>query len=147
MSMAKIPTKVAFFIWTAAMGKTLTIDNLRRQWVLVIEWCCTCKSAGIFFFIALLLKSYGVWCLFCLGSCGLWFGLEELLASWKGIFNRADNRMISNAIPIASCGVFGVRECSDFYRTEKDVLDLVYMVILFPIVWCGVFGKKGMLNF
>ena len=27
----KIPSKVAFFVWTAALGKCLTIDNLRKM--------------------------------------------------------------------------------------------------------------------
>ena len=26
----KVPTKVSFFIWIVALGKILTIDNLRR---------------------------------------------------------------------------------------------------------------------
>ena len=29
---AKVPPMVAFFSWTAASGKILTLDNLRRQW-------------------------------------------------------------------------------------------------------------------
>ena len=65
--------------------------------------------------------------------------MEELLASWKGIFNRADNRMISNAIPIASCGVFGVRECSDFYGKEKYVLDLKLFLVKSLFEWMNAF--------
>jgi hypothetical protein len=32
-----------FFVWTAALGKILTHDNLRRRLIVVLEWCCMCK--------------------------------------------------------------------------------------------------------
>lgn len=28
------------------MGQILTIDNLRKQRVLVVDWCCMCKQSG-----------------------------------------------------------------------------------------------------
>ena len=43
----KAPLKVAFFTWTAALGKILTLDNLRCCQVLVVEWCYMCKKIGI----------------------------------------------------------------------------------------------------
>jgi hypothetical protein len=42
----KAPTRVAFFVWSAAFGKILTHDNLRKRNVIVIEWCCLCKKSG-----------------------------------------------------------------------------------------------------
>jgi hypothetical protein len=39
-------TRVAFFVWSAALGKILTHDNLRKMNILVIEWCCMCKKSG-----------------------------------------------------------------------------------------------------
>jgi hypothetical protein len=37
---------VAFFVRSAALGKILTHDNLRKRNVIVIEWCCLCKKSG-----------------------------------------------------------------------------------------------------
>jgi hypothetical protein len=38
---------VAFFVWTAALEKILTHDNLRRRHIVVVEeWCCMCKKNG-----------------------------------------------------------------------------------------------------
>jgi hypothetical protein len=37
---------VAFFGWTAALGKILTHDNLRRRRIVVVEWCVMCKKHG-----------------------------------------------------------------------------------------------------
>jgi len=39
---------VAFFVWSAALGKMLMHDNLRKRNVIVIEWCCLCKKSGEF---------------------------------------------------------------------------------------------------
>jgi len=39
---------VAFFVWTAALGKILTHDNLRRCGIVVVEWCVMCKKHGEF---------------------------------------------------------------------------------------------------
>jgi hypothetical protein len=39
----KAPVKVAFFAWSAALEKILTLDNLRQRHVIVINRCCMCK--------------------------------------------------------------------------------------------------------
>jgi hypothetical protein len=39
----KVPLKVAFFVWSAALRKILTLDNLRKRRVVVIDICCMCK--------------------------------------------------------------------------------------------------------
>jgi hypothetical protein len=36
----------SFFVWTIAHGKILTLDNMRKRRVLVVEWCCMCKRGG-----------------------------------------------------------------------------------------------------
>jgi len=38
--------RVAFFVWTAVLGKILTHDNLRRRGIVVVEWCVMCKKHG-----------------------------------------------------------------------------------------------------
>ena len=42
----KVPSRVAFLVWTAALGNILTIDNLRKWVILILNWCCTCKRYG-----------------------------------------------------------------------------------------------------
>jgi hypothetical protein len=37
---------VAFFAWLIALGKILTMDNLRKQHIVVIDWYCMCKKSG-----------------------------------------------------------------------------------------------------
>jgi hypothetical protein len=42
----KAPKRVAFFVWTAALGKILAHDNLRKRSIVVVEWCVMCKKHG-----------------------------------------------------------------------------------------------------
>ena len=42
----KVPPRVAFFSWTAALERLLTIDNLRKRNLILVDWCCMCKRNG-----------------------------------------------------------------------------------------------------
>ena len=42
----KTPLRVAFFVWTAVLGKILTLDNLRKRQLIMINICCLCKLDG-----------------------------------------------------------------------------------------------------
>jgi hypothetical protein len=42
----KVPLKVVFFAWSATLGKILTLNNLRKRHVIVIDKCCMCKMNG-----------------------------------------------------------------------------------------------------
>jgi hypothetical protein len=35
---------VNFFVWTAARGKILSLDDLRKRGIIVINWCCMCNE-------------------------------------------------------------------------------------------------------
>ena len=42
----KIPSRVAFFVWTVALGKCLTINNLRKKNIWILDWRYMCKCNG-----------------------------------------------------------------------------------------------------
>jgi hypothetical protein len=42
----KTHSRVAFFVWTAALGRILTLDNLRKRRVIVVDQCCMCERSG-----------------------------------------------------------------------------------------------------
>jgi hypothetical protein len=42
----KTSSRVAFFVWTVTVGKILTLDNLWKRNVMVMEWCYVCKHCG-----------------------------------------------------------------------------------------------------
>jgi hypothetical protein len=31
--------------WKAALSKILSLDNVRKQHIIVIDWCCLCKKS------------------------------------------------------------------------------------------------------
>ena len=92
----KVPPRVAFFTWSASLGKILTTDNLRKWRVLVLDWCYMCKNCG---------ELVDHLLLHCLIACELWslvfclFGIHwvmpqkviELFESWQGKFRRHRN--------------------------------------------------------
>jgi hypothetical protein len=83
----KAHSRVAFFVWTA-LGKILTLDNLRKRNIIVVDWCYMCKKSGEsidHFFIVKLQENYGV-CLFIfLMLLGFMTRkMRELLVSWRG---------------------------------------------------------------
>ena len=40
----KATSKVAFFTWTAAKGKILTLDYLGKRNIYVVNRCCVCRN-------------------------------------------------------------------------------------------------------
>lgn len=43
---SKAPRKAAFFVWTASLGKILTMDNLSKCRIIITHWCCLCENSG-----------------------------------------------------------------------------------------------------
>ena len=83
----KIPSRVTFFVWIVALGKCLTIDNLRKRKVCILDWCymCKCNSETIdhlFLHRLVSLEPWGmVFGLF--GVCWVMpMSVVELLACW-----------------------------------------------------------------
>ena len=44
----KVLLRVACFAWSLVVGKILTMDNLRKRHVIVVNVCCMCKKNGEF---------------------------------------------------------------------------------------------------
>lgn len=91
----KAPPSVVFFVWMAILGKILTLDNLRKMNIIVMEWCCLCKICGESMDNLLLHCEVAIELIFQL------FGVDwvmprkvkDLLGSWMG---QLGNRNILN---------------------------------------------------
>jgi hypothetical protein len=44
----KVPLMVAFFVWSAVLGKIFSIYNLRKRHAILVDRCCMCKRNGEF---------------------------------------------------------------------------------------------------
>uniref|UniRef100_A0A2N9HVB8 N-acyl-aliphatic-L-amino acid amidohydrolase n=1 Tax=Fagus sylvatica TaxID=28930 RepID=A0A2N9HVB8_FAGSY len=88
---SRAPPRVAFFVWTATLGRILTIDNLRRRNVMVLDWCCMCKKGAESVEHLLLHCPFAgeIWSM-VFGLFGVvWVMLRtilELLDCWQGCF-------------------------------------------------------------
>ena len=101
---SKAPLRVAFFVWTATLGKILTIDNLRKRKIRITDWCYMCKCNG---------ESVDHLLLHCPIASDLWsmilglFGVcwempksvVKLIACWQGNFAHHWNGHIWKIIP------------------------------------------------
>ena len=99
----KVPSRVAFFVWTVALGTILTIDNLHKK-VLILDWCCMCKSNGesVDHFLLHCPIVYELWSM-VFSLFGIYWAMPkivvELLACWQGNFGHHRNGVIWMAVP------------------------------------------------
>ena len=96
---AKVPPRVAFFTWTAALGKILTAENLRRRHITLVSWCYMCKANGESVDHLLLHYVYAkeLWdlVLAVFGMCWVMpCSVRELFATWQGKMGKHPKHMI-----------------------------------------------------
>ena len=92
------------FVWTATLGKCLTIDNLRKMKVWILDWCYICKCNGesvdhLFLHCPIALDMWAM--VFHLFGVS-WVMLQSivgLLACWQGSFGRHQNGYIWLMVP------------------------------------------------
>jgi hypothetical protein len=140
---SKVPSRVAFFGWTAALGKILTHDNLRKRNIVVVEWCCMCKKNG---------ESVDHLLLHCEEAARLWnyvftlFGVEwvmprsfhDLLACWNGVGGRDISKIIWRMVPLCvtwciwrerNARTFEDKECS-MDGMRKNMISMLHLWVL-----------------
>jgi hypothetical protein len=127
---SKTPPRVAFFSWTAALGKVLTTDNLRKRGFILQDWCCMCKQSG---------ESVDHLFLHCLVATDLWsmvfgmFGVQwvmphtvlDLFHGWLGKFGRHDTTKVWKMIPhcLIWC-LWRERNARHFEDSERSLPEL-----------------------
>ena len=95
----KIPSRLAFFVWTVVLGKCLTIDNLRKRKVWILDWCYMYDYNGesvdhLFLHCPVVMDLWSM----VFGKFGVsWVMLQSivgLLACWQGKFGHYRNGYI-----------------------------------------------------
>jgi hypothetical protein len=111
--------KLAFFTWTASLGKILTLDNLPKRHIIVIDWCCMCKKCG---------KTQDHLFLHCDVAREMWimifhmFGVEwimpkrvvHFLPCWNRGVGWNDSIIVWNAIPSLLWCIWRERSARNF---------------------------------
>jgi len=104
----EVPPRAAFFVWTATLGKILTIDNLRRKKVWITNWCymCKCNGESVDHLLLHCPIASDLWSMF-LGLFGVYWvmpkSVVELLACRQGRFGCHWNDCIWMVILIPHC--------------------------------------------
>jgi hypothetical protein len=140
------PPLVAFFVWVAALGRILTIDNLRRRHVMVLDWCCMCKENG---------ESISHLLLHCPVARELWsfmcsiFGLRwvmpggvlDLLYSWGDSCHSIGVRKVWDMVPpcVFWC-IWGERNARSFEGMERNLMEIKGTVLRTLLDWSKAAG-------
>uniref|UniRef100_A0A7N2MU36 Ultraviolet-B receptor UVR8 n=1 Tax=Quercus lobata TaxID=97700 RepID=A0A7N2MU36_QUELO len=147
----KIPSRVAFFAWSAALGKCLTIDNLRKRKVCILDWCYMCKRSS---------ESVDHLFLHCPVASELWdmvFGLfgvcwimpssvVGLFACWQGHFGHLRNGVIWKVVPLCLMWcIWKERNSRCFEDSERAMPDLKLLFIR-TLLECWGRNQNGQLG-
>jgi hypothetical protein len=125
----KAPLRVVFFSWSAALGKILIMNKLRKRYVIMVDWCCSCEKSE---------ESVDHLLVHCEMTNALWnaiFSLVGLLqvmprrvvdhfACWKEFFGRSWNNVIWKMVP--SCFMWWLWRINDriFEDRKQSVEEL-----------------------
>ena len=136
-------------MWIATLGNILTIDNLRKQQILILDWCCMCKRNG---------ESVDHLLICCTIAFDLWymvftlFGIHwvmpkivgELLACWQGKFGRHQNSTIWMAVQhcLMWC-IWRERNNRHFKDLERSVSDLKLFFFKTLLDWVTMLGFRS----
>ena len=146
--MQNVPSRVVFFVWTAAFGTVLTIDNLHKKKVLILDWCYMCKSNGES--VDLLLQHcpivYELWSMVFTLFGTYWAmpnTMVELLACWQGNFSRHRNGVIWMAVPycLMWC-IWRERNNRCFEDFERTIADLK-LFFFKTLIGLDVYNRKS----
>jgi hypothetical protein len=142
---------VAFFVWTTALEKILTHDNLRRHGIVVVEWCVMCKKYG---------ESVDHLLLHCDVARVVWssfynlFGVEwvmpssvlDLLSGWSTLLGRGPVLRIWNQAPLCVLwGLWRERNSRLFENREVSVGVLCRNVLKMLYLWVSAHSSGTML--
>jgi len=147
----KAPKRVAFFVWTAALGKILTHANLRRRGIVVAEWCVMCKKHG---------ESVDHLLLHCDVARVIWsffyslFGVEwvmpssvvDLLSGWGTLLGRGPVFRIWKQVPL--CVLWGLwceRNSRLFEDMEVSVGAICRKVLNLLYLWVSTHSLGSLL--
>ena len=121
---SKVPTRVAFFSWTAALGRILTIDNLWKRRVLLLLHCPIAQKLW-----NLIFTLFGT-------SWVMPRGVEDLFSCWTNTMGNSESGAIWKAVPHCLMWCFWrERNSRAFSGEENSVPALKYSFLQTLYEW------------
>ena len=86
----KVPKRVTFFLWTAARGGLLTIDNLVKKKLPLVNWCCLrrCKEETVDHLLIHCKYAYTLW-----SEVLRFFGVQWVMQKNEGLKMRGQRQL------------------------------------------------------
>jgi hypothetical protein len=139
----KAPSRVAFFVWSAALGKIFTMDNLRKRHVNVVDKCCMYKKNG---------ESIDYPILYCEVVCTLW-SVFSAASGYLGLCLEVDCCSTWSAVMwkmVPTCLLWCIwREMIDksFEDCKRTLEELIFLFFYALYLWITAFVSSFVLNF
>jgi hypothetical protein len=148
----KAPPRVAFFVWSAALGKILTMDNLRKKNMVLINRCGMCKKDE---------ESIDHLLIHCECAQFLWnaffsrFGLawamprrvvNLLQCWWSG--GRARSAVVWKMVPLCIMWCLWSERNERFFEdSERSLEDLLHFFFITLFTWATAWLAPRVISF
>ena len=141
----KVPKRVAFFLWTAARGGILTVDNLVKKKLPLVNWCCLrrCKEETVDHLLIHCKYAYTLWSE-VLHVFGVQWVMSKnivslLTAWWNWLGNHTSK--VWNMVPTCLMWlIWKERNARTFEETER-LVDFVKSLLLRTLFeWSRIWG-------
>ena len=144
-----MPSRVAFFVWNAALGKILTTDNLRKRGCVVLDWCYMCRKNG---------ESVDHLLLHCDVARGLWDEIfrrvgvawvmprrvVELMGCWRKLQGSHQVAAVWRMIPLCIMWcIWTERNMRCFEDKERTMVELKNFVLHTLLLWFSAIVLNG----
>ena len=135
------PPRVAFFVWTATLGKILTMDNLRKKNIIVTKSCCMCKRSGesIVYLLLHCEVAVEIWNMVCQLFGVMWVmpgNVKDCLGNWRA---QKGNRTVLQTLRIVPLCVMWClwreRNAQNFEDRELGLMELKKRVVQTLFSW------------
>jgi hypothetical protein len=148
----KAPPRVAFFVWSAALGKILTLDNLKRRNIVLVNRCGMCKKEE---------ESIDHLLLHCERAQFLWnaffsrFGLAwvmprrvvDLLHCWWSV-GRPRSAAVWKMVPLCIMWCLWVERNGRFFEdSERSSEDLLHFFFITLFTWAAAWLAPTVITF
>ena len=141
----KVPKRVAFFLWIAARGGVLTIDNLVKKKLPLVNWCCLCRGKEEIVDHLLIHRKYAhtLW-----SEILLWFGVQwvmlksvvSLLSAWWNWLGSHTSK-VWNMVPACLMWLIWKEHNACTFEDTKRLVDCVKSLLLRTLFeWSHIWG-------